>query len=251
MADNLTTTTTVSTIPNATKISTDEDATNGHVQRVKLAVSTDGSSAHIGANSTGIFVQGSVAEDAAVAGNPTLVGGRYDATARGLDDGDVGGMALDITGSVQIKTFSTVTDLTLSLETTAYASGDVLAATQELTGAVRVSGGTGVIQSIGLIDDDDQGQALDIVIFDSNVALGTENAAVSIADGDADNILGIVEITGSDYIDLVNSQWAQINNVGIVVKPTTGTSLYVAAISRGTGTYTASGITLRLGIIQD
>jgi hypothetical protein len=29
------------------------------------------------------------------------------------------------------------------------------------------------------------------------------------------------------------------------------TSLYVAAISRGTGTYTASGITLKIGILQD
>lgn len=89
MADNLTTTTTLSTIPDATKISTDEDATNGHVQRVKLAVSTDGSSAHIGANSTGIFVQGSVADDAAAAGNPLIVG----AIAKAADGTDPGSVA--------------------------------------------------------------------------------------------------------------------------------------------------------------
>jgi len=41
---------------------------------------------------------GRAAEDAAVAGNPALVGGRYDAAARTLDDGDVGALALDAAG---------------------------------------------------------------------------------------------------------------------------------------------------------
>ena len=51
MADNLTTqSSTLATIPASTKISTDEDATNGHVQRVKLAIATDGSSTHIPAD---------------------------------------------------------------------------------------------------------------------------------------------------------------------------------------------------------
>jgi len=39
-------------------------------------------------------VVGAAAEDAAAAGNPVLVGGRYDSTLRGLDDGDVGAPAL-------------------------------------------------------------------------------------------------------------------------------------------------------------
>jgi hypothetical protein len=52
-------------------------------------------------------------------------------------------------------------------------------------------------------------------------------------------------------VDLVNSQLANIRNIGMVVQPNTGTSLYVGAISRGTGTYTASGIVLRIGIVQD
>jgi hypothetical protein len=152
---------------------------------------------------------------------------------------------------LQVVTASTVIDLTLSLSTSpAYADGDVLAAAQELTNAVRATGGTGVIQSIQVIDQDDQGQALDIVISDSTITLGTENSAVSISDADAAKILGIVEVTGSDYVDLVNSQYASIKNIGLVIMPDT-TSLYVSAISRGTGTYTASGIVLRVGILMD
>ncbi len=52
MADNLTTTTTVSTIPNGTVIATDDAGAGGHVQIVKLAISTDGSATAIPAEAT-------------------------------------------------------------------------------------------------------------------------------------------------------------------------------------------------------
>jgi hypothetical protein len=50
-------------------------------------------------------IQGDAAEDAAVSGNPVLVGGRYDTTARTLDNGDVGAVALYDDGSLIIKDF--------------------------------------------------------------------------------------------------------------------------------------------------
>ena len=104
MADNVTITSGANSTPPAnTKISTDEDATNGHVQRVKLAVSANGSSTHIGGDASGLQVQGAAAENAAAAGNPVLSAGRYDATPRTLGDGDAGAIALDADGAVQIS----------------------------------------------------------------------------------------------------------------------------------------------------
>jgi hypothetical protein len=50
-------------------------------------------------------VQGDAAEDAPVSGNPVLTGGRYDATGRSLDDGDVGAIAVYPDGSVFTKEF--------------------------------------------------------------------------------------------------------------------------------------------------
>jgi len=47
-------------------------------------------------------IVGAAAEDAAVAGNPVLIGGRYDATARDLDDGDAGAVALNADAQVII-----------------------------------------------------------------------------------------------------------------------------------------------------
>ena len=162
------------------------------------------------------------------------------------------GVATDIDNPTPFKTATDLLSLTLSLNTGQYASGDVLAATQELASAVRVPGGTGVIQSIRLLDKDDNGGALDLVFLQPNVSLGTENAAVSISDANADQIIGIVSITAADYVDLVNSQLVTKTNVGLAVEAASGaTSLYVGAISRDTKTYTASGITLLIGILQD
>jgi hypothetical protein len=142
---------------------------------------------------------------------------------------------------------SHVRDLVLSLDTSQYASGDVLADTQELTDAVLTAGGGGIIHTIVVQDDDDQAQALDVVILDTNTSIGTENSAVTMADND--NILGTVEVAESDYVDMANSQHATMTNVGIVIKAKTDRSIFVAAVSRGTGTYTASGVTLRFGIL--
>ena len=146
---------------------------------------------------------------------------------------------------------SVVKEVTLSLDTNQYASGDVLAATQEIASALRLSGGSGVLHSVVVLDKDDQGEALDLVFLSANGAIGTENAAVSVSDAVADTIIGVVEVAAGDFVDLVNSQIAVKTSLGMVIEVASGTSLYVAAISRGTGTYTAAGVTLKVGIIQD
>lgn len=54
--------------------STDDCASAGHVQRVKLAYSADGDATHIPADVNGLAVAGGVAHDAADAGGPIKVG---------------------------------------------------------------------------------------------------------------------------------------------------------------------------------
>jgi hypothetical protein len=142
--------------------------------------------------------------------------------------------------------------VTFSLDTSAYASGDVLADSQQMDACLRKADGSGLLQSVVLNDKDDQGQALDIVILSANVSIGTENSAVSVSDTDADNILAIISVQASDWIDLGGCRVASLQNLGVAVKAVSGTDdLYVALISRGTGTYTASGITARFGFLRD
>jgi hypothetical protein len=146
-----------------------------------------------------------------------------------------------------------IVEVTASLDTSAYADGDVLAATQALTEAMRENGGHGLLHSVAVLDKDDQGVAMDIVILKTNVSIGTENSAVSITDSDAEEILGIVSVGTGDYVDLVASQHATITGIGLgVVADASADDLYFALITRGgTPTHTASGIVLQFTFFRD
>jgi hypothetical protein len=159
---------------------------------------------------------------------------------------------VDEDGVLQVVARDEVFEVTLSLDTNAYADGDVLADTQELDGAALTeNGGTAILQSIQVIDLDDQGQAMDIVLLRSDVSIGTENSAVSVSDANADEIVAIVEVASGDYVDLVNSQIAEVGSIGKMIEAASSDdALYIAAISRGTGTYTASGVKVRVGLLR-
>lgn len=145
---------------------------------------------------------------------------------------------------------SSVVTVVLSMAAAANHANDVLAATQEIASAVRVNGGSGVLHSLVVQDDDDNGGAIDIVILGANTGIGTENAAVTMADND--DVLGIVEVASGDFVDMINSQVATKTNLGIVVEAAGGsTSLYVGVVMRDAGTVTASGMSLHFGFLQD
>lgn len=149
-----------------------------------------------------------------------------------------------------VKAF--VADVTLTADTIVYASGDVLTDTAEVANAVSANGGTALIHSLTLLDKDAQGGALDVVFFRSNKSLGTKNEAVSISDADAEDILGVISITGADYVDFVGSKVATITLAGLAVESASAsTSIFVALISRDVMTYTANGLILKLGLATD
>lgn len=57
-----------------------------------------------GANAIGtVTAVGAAAEDAAASGNPVLIGGRYDSSARTLETGDAGAIALNASGQVLVE----------------------------------------------------------------------------------------------------------------------------------------------------
>lgn len=141
--------------------------------------------------------------------------------------------------------------VTLSLDTSAYASGDVLAGTQEVTGYQSVVGGAkAFLQSLTVIDEDDQKVAFDVYLLSSNVVMGTENAAPSISDADASSILGVVPVAVADYKDLGGVSIASIKNIGLSLNASP--SLYVAVVNgTGTPTFTATGVKLHLGFVKE
>lgn len=172
-----------------------------------------------------------------------------------VDDG-AGSLTVDVgagenhIGEVGGKTIFTA--ITFTLDTNIYADGDVLADTQILAACLRVNDGTGIIQDVIFNDEDDQGIAFDVIILNSNTSLGTENSAPNISDANARNIVGRFSVGVGDFYDLGGVRIANIKNIGIAVKGASGADdIYVALISRGAGTYTASGITAIFKILCD
>jgi hypothetical protein len=227
MADNV-------TLPGTGALISAEEVTtlNGgavtaqEVQRLIMALRT--------ADSTAIDLPGDAANgvDVDVTRLPALVAGEAHA------------------GEVGSKTIFTT--ITFSLDTNAYADGDILADTQVLSACLRLNDGTGIIQDAIFNDEDDQGIAFDVIVLNANTSLGTENSAPNISDANARTIQGRFSVGTGDWYDLGGVRIANIKNIGIAVKGASGADdIYLALISRGAGTYSSSGITGIIKILCD
>ena len=148
-----------------------------------------------------------------------------------------------------------VITLTPSTTTAECVAGDVIFQADELPNIVSVPGGRSLVHSIGVLDDDDNGQSIDIVFMDTTGLLDATSAggtAIDAADGAIpDAILGVVNI--STYFDGIAWQYGHKENIGLVLKAVAGTqSIYVSAVNRGsTATWTAAGLRLQIGVIKD
>lgn len=166
------------------------------------------------------------------------------------------GTAGDVSESnpLPVQTNSDVLTVTPTLDTSAYASGDVLFAATAVASVVPAAGGVATLGSLVLIDKDDQGQAIDLYFFDATVTVDALNAAwATLSDADAAKFLGKVSVGTSDWEDAGGARLAHLTLAkGVLLKPASGTSAYVVGICRsGTPTHTASGLVLRLGVYQD
>lgn len=130
-----------------TTILTDDTGAGGHAQVMKLAISTDGSGTLIPADAT---------YGISVAPRPRR--SRLSVASSGL------------TTSV-----------------TAYTIGDTAGTQYTFANAARVSGGTGTIEAIGMLDKGDVGVDYRVHIYRASVTLSSDNAAWAVSDGDQDS----------------------------------------------------------------
>jgi hypothetical protein len=131
----------------------------------------------------------------------------------------------------------------LVIDTSAYGDGDVLsdrvAITLDAKAAADGRPVSGTITQITLLDKDDEGAALDLVILDADVSLGTINGAPNISDTNAQQIVRVVPVATTNYTDVVGAKVAFPSFDPIDFEVAAGV-LYIGAISRGTPTYTAA-----------
>jgi hypothetical protein len=215
----------------------------------------------------------SKAEDGAHASGHTgtaVLAVRRDTAAVGSDtDGDYSTINVDATGRLWAhvgaidagtayigQAAAPVQFVTVSMTTPTDAqdAGDVVAATQVVTNATRAADVPAFLESICIIDTDDQKAILTAVFFDANTSLGTEDAAPDIDDTEMLTVLGSVEFVAADYIDLGGASYAYKRNLRMAVNPASGTrNIYMALYTPATSTPTyASGIiTVKLGFSSD
>lgn len=143
----------------------------------------------------------------------------------------------------------TITPTVLNAD--AYDAGDVVFDSTAISNAVRLLGGQAMLQSVVVADKGDQKAQLRLVFLDSNVTLGTADAAPSISDANALKVLGTVEVLAADYIDLGGASVATVRNIGLPIEAASGsTDVYVAAFTSGTPTYSTGDLQLRFGLLQ-
>lgn len=145
-----------------------------------------------------------------------------------------------------------VITITPTCDTNAYASGDLIFDSTEITGAVRGLGGTAILQSVVLYDAADQKVAMTLVFANAATDFGTLNSAPDPDDTECLTVIGHVAIATTDYLDLGGASVACIRNLGLTMKAAaTTTSLWVAAVNgTGTPTYAASSLVLQIGLLR-
>jgi len=137
---------------------------------------------------------------------------------------------------------------TPTLTTSETAAGDVLCATVALTPALPTYF-IGEVVGITILDKDDQGAALDVVLLKSAVELGTPNAAVSISDANAEEILRVINVPDDGYTDLIGCQIADVDLGKPLLAPD---QIYLGLIDRtGSKTFTAAGLVITLWLRAD
>lgn len=119
----------------------------------------------------------------------------------------------------------------LTIATTAYASGDQVGVEFTFANAARVSGGSGTIVGVTLLDKADVITGYDVVISRDTLTPAADNSAYTLSDADAEKIVGVVML--GSIVDLgANRLGAQS---GLAIPYTcAGTALY-ATLRAGIG----------------
>jgi hypothetical protein len=145
--------------------------------------------------------------------------------------------------------------VTPTLDTSAYASGDLICDVTTITGAALGTGGLCELVSLTIVDQDDQtASAYTIYITNLSTSWGTFNAAPTVSDAALLGIQAVIPIASGDWLDLGGGKVAQpriAQNIGCICKTSGSANLYMTIVNgAGTPTFTASGIKVTLTFRQ-
>lgn len=150
------------------------------------------------------------------------------------------------------------TDITRPSDTTAYTANDALSNSTSsptsggftLTGAGRISGGSGIITDVIVTSSNPAATAMqgEVWIFDTSVTNINDNAAFAISDSEVKTLVGVVAFTmetGS------NNNWAQTRNLSLGFTCVGSANLrFLVKVKNAYTPASAEVITVRAKILQ-
>lgn len=151
------------------------------------------------------------------------------------------------------STLETVTvSQTPTVSTTpAYTIGDAIGGLLTFANAARLSGGTGTVMSVVVVDQDQELKDMDLVLFNATIAAPTDNSPFDPTNAELLTCVGHIPILASDYTNFSDNSIATKQSVGLVYT-LAGTSLFGALVARGAPQFTAtSDITVTLVLAVD
>lgn len=166
----------------------------------------------------------------------------------GLRQGEVG-----YTGPiVQATSSSKLISPPITVDTAAYTIGDCIGGKLTLTDAVRVSGGSGVLQTITIVDSSNIKPALEIIIFNSNpnAATLTDGSAIAFST-DVSKVIQRIPVYTSDYTTVGGVAIATITP-GMIVQAVGSANLYAALNAVAAHDFVAAtDLQVKFGLLQD
>ncbi len=145
--------------------------------------------------------------------------------------------------------------VTPTIGAAAFTAGDFVGGKLTLLNAGRVATGSGIIQSLSIVDGAKQAVALRVYLFKADL-VGTyaDNAVESFTLADLLKLIDVIDVLTTDWETLSNASVTKaetLRGLGIPYKITTGTSLFAIIRTLGTPTYTANCLQLTFGLLRD
>jgi len=162
-----------------------------------------------------------------------------------------------------IRKPSTIVAITIPTAAATYTANDHVGvgdAAIEVPLALLEGKSIATLKSAVLVDNDSQNDILDLLFFDEEPTIASvDQGAADVSDAELiSKYQGVVTFIAADYKALANGSVAVADLSGKEIKLTSDSdvapaskSFWVLAVTRGTPTYTANALRVRLGFDQD
>jgi len=222
-----------------------DDVAGVHYPVVKLADGTEDASTRVAAGNgvAAAALRVTIASDSTGVIAVTDNGGSLTADIGAGENhiGEVGGHTLPLRPTVTVST------------SPAYTSGDTIGGKITLTNAMRVSSGSGVLQSLLLFDAANQKPVGNIFLFDADLTgTMTDNSAVTWNTADFAKCLGQFPVATADWVTVSSRGIGTVRGINLAVAANGSRNLYAVFVTTSTRSSAAtSHLTLAFGFLQD